>query len=90
MPEEKSQNYSLFPGSRLVWFHDGSGVAIYSGYSGDTTFLNNKKPDIVYSEFPISSSNLAKADLIKYLNLGEESAKSVIQRLLSEKVLWAN
>ncbi|WP_342807240.1 hypothetical protein [Alteromonas sp. M12] len=85
-----TQRYSLPAGSRLIFLPDHSGVAIYNGYNSDTTFLVNKSNQALLSDFPDLSSGFTQSDLMKNLNLSAESAKSLIERLITEKVLWTD
>ncbi|GAB2698522.1 hypothetical protein [Aliiglaciecola aliphaticivorans] len=82
------QRYRLPPESRMICLGDNSGVAIYSGYSSNTTFLINKNPQAPSSNFPDISHGITKSDLINCLSLTEDSADNLIQRLISEKVFW--
>ncbi|GAA0857946.1 hypothetical protein GCM10009114_25710 [Aliiglaciecola litoralis] len=87
MNKDNPSCYELFPGSRLSWLGDNSGIAIYNGYNGDTQLLSAMVSEDgetlshqVHSPFTID-------DLMHWLNLNRVQAQHTIEQLKVQHVV---
>lgn len=80
--------YALHPGSRLICFEDASGIGIYSGYSGDTFFLNstlNGTQPSTRIDFDLSLNVEVFQNI---LGISESESQYVVDTLVEKRVLW--
>ncbi|WJG08457.1 hypothetical protein [Aliiglaciecola sp. LCG003] len=81
------KHYAVVAGSVVTWLQDGSGIAIYNAYNGDTTFLHAQgtvKADLIAVPIPASITLL---NLIEWLELSTDTAEHTLQQLIERKVL---
>lgn len=67
---------------------DGSGLAIYDGYSCDTHFIHSKKQESTGSELSYEHLELTIRFLVDEFELSERAAQHAIDQLVNQKVLW--
>ncbi|GAB5380352.1 MAG: hypothetical protein Alis3KO_10040 [Aliiglaciecola sp.] len=88
MKDSPTNRYAFSPNSEVRLLSDGSGLAIYDGYSCDTHFIHSKKEQ---SEWPTASFAPEQIDLtflIEEFGMSKLAAQHTIDLLIKQKVLW--
>ncbi|MDP2716253.1 hypothetical protein [Rheinheimera sp.] len=75
------------PHTKLSCFSDGSGVAIYSSYTGDTLMLHSELRDAVMLQSFSALPDFNLTDMQNSLGIDAEEADRVIQYLLDNQLI---
>jgi hypothetical protein len=79
--------YTLYPESEMKWLDDGSGIAIYNAYSGNTHFLNVinfescERTSLPELKFPFLAD-----DFQSWLNLHSLDSDHTLKQMVERKI----
>ena len=77
-------SYKFIDVVKATWMEDGSGYALYNGYTGNTAFLHSQSPELLTHPSPPSFnlSGFTAQDIGNILGLSEAEVAKMLDWLI--------